>query len=245
MFYGTSVKMAFLVKLQLSFMLGIHLRALELKDVATDNLVSEDTSPKISTASLKEKYGTPESPRIAAKLALPHKAQLLWGKKDVWSSQTQTLGIIPEHSNYNAKSSLSCLPDQFACDGSRCIPESFRCDLFPHCQDGSDESQSLCTPPCSNDMFVCKDGLQCIPQSRMCDGGAECKDGSDDSEALCTPPCSVDMFRCADGLKCITKSKVCAGWQDGGNGDCYDNSNNWPSECDNCTAGQLLAPQVL
>ena len=233
--------MAFLVKLQLSFMLGIHLRALELKDVATDNLVSEDTSPKISTASLKEKYGTPESPRIAAKLALPHKAQLLWGKKDVWSSQTQTLGIIPEHSNYNAKSSLSCLPDQFACDGSRCIPESFRCDLFPHCQDGSDESQSLCTPPCSNDMFVCKDGLQCIPQSRMCDGGAQCKDGSDDSEALCTPPCSVDMFRCADGLKCITKSKVCAGWQDGGNGDCYDNSNNWPSECDNCTAGQLFA----
>ena len=84
--------MAFLVKLQLSFMLGIHLRALELKDVATDNLVSEDTSPKISTASLKEKYGTPESPRIAAKLALPHKAQLLWGKRMSGHHKRRLLG---------------------------------------------------------------------------------------------------------------------------------------------------------
>ena len=61
----------------------------------------------------------------------------------------------------SASNSPSCSSEQFACaHGLKCVPESFKCDRNDDCGDNSDEADSLCTPPCSIDMFTCalKDG---------------------------------------------------------------------------------------
>ena len=121
------MKMAYLVKFAFILSLlgnGVQLEAVQLKYVATESLGGDDTSNKLKEIT--------KLPLIAPNTSTLDKAQTLLGREHTWSPQRQTLGIIHEHSNHNAKSSLSCLPDQFACDGSRCISESFASDdSFP------------------------------------------------------------------------------------------------------------------
>ena len=47
--------------------------------------------------------------------------------------------------------------------------------------------------------------------------------------------CPSDQFACADGSKCIPKSNLCTGYTY-----CKDNSDNFPSQCDNCAADHLF-----
>ena len=93
--------------------------------------------------------------------------------------------------------SLSCSSDRFECTyESKCIPAAYLCDGDIDCDDGSDESASLCAPPCSADMFACQDGLQCIQKSHICNGYRTCNDRSHNSPALCDN-CSADhLYRC-------------------------------------------------
>ena len=187
----------------------VHLGTSQLKGLAADTIIDDDITNVIE-ARPQEKNN--QIPQIVRHPNRSYQPQGLKGSEHLWS-------IFP------------CPPHEFACTEQTpwldCIPESRRCDGIEDCWlDGSDESESLCTPPCSADMFVCADGLQCIPQSRKCDGGAECRDGSDESEALCIPPCSDDMFACADGLKCVEESFRCDGYNN-----CEDGSDESKSLC--------------
>ena len=170
-----------------------------------------------------------------------HQIQGLKGGGHLWSSQSQSLAITPasHQSREVADNFISCEPYNWPCvSGFHCIPEWLICDGIANCVDGSDESESLCTPPCPTDMFVCADGSQCVSMSRKCDGMAECKDGSDESEALCTPPCSVDMFACADGLKCIPKESICDIY---GYHNCEDGSDESESLCNPPCSTEMFA----
>ena len=37
-----------------------------------------------------------------------------------------------------------CKEHDFSCSNGQCIPESYKCDGLTDCDDGSDESSSLC-----------------------------------------------------------------------------------------------------
>ena len=164
-----------------------------------------------------------------------------------WSPQRPNFAIIPVSHQFSqdAKPSLSCLSGEFVCaDGLTCIHESARCDGYHDCGDRSDETESLCAPPCSIDMFACADGTKCVSLSTICDGNDNCSDGSDEAASLCTPPCSAEMFACEDGLQCISKSIACDGFAGSYKG-CNDKSHNFPSQCDNCSADHLFRCQMV
>ena len=82
-------------------------------------------------------------------------------------------------------------------DGLQCVHQYFICNGKAQCVDGSDESEALCSPPCSADMFACASGLKCVSKKVICDfaGYDHCGDNSDESESLCTPPCSNVRLR--------------------------------------------------
>ena len=194
------MKMAYLVKFAFILNLlrnGVQLEAVQLRYVATESLGGDDISNK-----LKE---TTKLPLIAPNTRALDKAQTLRGRE---SLQRQTFGINPGSSESHqfkrdVKGYLSCLPEEFAC----------------------------------------ADGF-CIPGSKRCDGHGDCggDDRSDESESLCTPPCSVDMFACADGTECYPKQNLCNGYF-GHSFGCADNSNNYLSNCDNCSADHLFKCQ--
>ena len=285
--------MTHLVKIQFALTLSIikltlQTGAVQQKEVILVSFV-DDELWRTSAAGAKGKGGAIALPHIAKHANSPNHIQCLMDFENIRSPQTQPLATItPRHQlELNAKNFLSCSADKFACaDGLECISELYVCDGWKKCDDGSDESDSLCTPPCSTDMFACDDGLKCVPKQELCsgldfdrgccdfshnfpsqcnncsadhlfrcnyngvdvcmnnyykcDGKEICDDGSDESEFFCTPPCSTDMFACADGLKCTSNSGVCFGSpQDG----CHDYSNNFPSQCDNCSADHLFKCQ--
>ena len=208
--------MAQFCKLQVAFMLIIlrisgHVRAVQLKNMANDSLAHENITSRGALA--QEKDTLVRILPLANQTNPSYKKQVLKGGKHLWTSHMQSLAIIPmsHQSRQDANNFISCDRFSWGCaDGFQCIPQVWRCDAKADCIDGSDESESLCTPPCSTDMFVCADGLQCVHKSAVCDGiTVNCEDGSDESEALCTPPCPVDMFACVDGLRCIFKIILC------------------------------------
>ncbi len=43
-----------------------------------------------------------------------------------------------------------CIDGQFTCDNQECVDEDNVCDLWPHCQDGSDEQGCGKYPPRHN-----------------------------------------------------------------------------------------------
>ena len=122
--------------------------------------------------------------------------------------------------------------DQFICDdGLGCFPLSYRCDAVHDCQDASDESESLCTPPCPSDMFACSDGSKCIPRSKFCNGFGSCVDFSHSLPSHCDN-CSADhLFKCQhNGVEvCLDVRQKCDGTIH-----CDDGDDEKPSECGGC-----------
>ena len=239
--------MGYLVNFRIALVFSIleaslHLGVVQLA-VAIDNPADNDLS-KVPLVSAKENGSLKELILMSKLRNFPEQAQRFIDFDQSWSPQRQDFAkiLISQNSAEGARYSFTCLPDQFACaDGLKCIHESWTCSGHEECEDGSDESKSLCTPPCSTDRFVCANGFECIRKSTICDGYFHCIDGSDESKALCTPPYPIDMFACANGLQCVSKSKLCTGIEGSFGAGCDDDSNNFPSACDNCTAIHLFA----
>ena len=204
--------MGLLLKFQFALLLsnlrvGIHCGAVQLKHKTNDDFAEDYvTNTNIPDVRIQEEDPPVQIPRIVSHTNLSHQS-----KEHLWP-QRQSLANLPvSQSRQDEEPFIICSPHMWTClDGfNMCMPERLRCDGTNDCLDGSDESESLCTPPCPTDMFVCADGSQCINSLRECDGVAQCKDSSDESEAFCSPPCSVDMFACADGSRCIPERWKC------------------------------------
>ena len=112
-----------------------------------------------------------------------------------------------------------------------CIDISWICDGGKNCDDESDESSSLCSPPCSTDTFACEDGSKCIPKANFCNGLSGCDDFSHNFPSQCGN-CSADhLFRCQrSGVDvCMNVWFKCDGEKH-----CDDWSDEIVSECPNC-----------
>ena len=119
---------------------------------------------------------------------------------------------------------------QFEClDKTKCIPKTRTCDGYADCDDGSDESTSLCSPPCSSDdhLFRCKKGKSyvCLNAKFKCDGTTQCDDSADELVSECGG-CSSEQFECLDNIKCISKSLICDSYAN-----CDDRSDESTSLC--------------
>ena len=127
----------------------------------------------LNALSLSLQFTKCKHPDTARHLYPRHQMHELLGSEHHWSLQRQSLAMSPvnHQSRQDHKHSVSCLSDEFACaDGLQCIADLYLCDGWEICEDGSDESESLCTRPCSVDMFACADGLKCIPKRGICSG---------------------------------------------------------------------------
>ena len=179
--------MANLFKFQVAFMLSIlrisaHLGEVQLKRVETESPAPENIT-NIKGARAQEKNSLVQIQQMDRHTNSSHEMQGLLDGRYLWSSHEESLAIVPLSHQYrqDADPFISCPSHYWGCDdGFSCIPEAFRCNGNYDCVDGSDESWSLCTPPCSTDMFVCDDGLQCVHQYFICNGKAQCVDGSDE-----------------------------------------------------------------
>ncbi len=102
-----------------------------------------------------------------------------------------------------------CGPDEFRCASGECVDVSRVCDgLTADCQDGSDESPSLCSGSggtggvtagaggnsaggtagaatgCAADEFACG-FMECIATALVCDGTPHCADSADEDPSTC------------------------------------------------------------
>ena len=203
--------MGLLLKFQFALLLnilrvGIHCGAVQLKHKTNGDLVEDYvTNTNIPDVPIQEEDPPVRIPPMVSHTNLSHQS-----KEHLWPQRQSVANLPVSKSRQDGEPFIFCPPDTWIClDGLWCIGTGQLCDGRNECLDGSDESESLCTPPCPADMFVCADGSQCINSLGECDGVAQCKDRSDESEAFCAPPCSVDMFACADGSRCIPERWKC------------------------------------
>ena len=198
---------------------NIHLKVVQLKDLTGDHHV-EDISKSISNiyaerVPSQNRWRFPKSSRITQNafnvgweddeipkhsLSPPAEA-VITIPIDLNSLLEPTVNSSNRHHLSSIRSLTSlppCKSDQFACaDGTKCIPESYRCDDYVDCNDGSDQSESLCTPPCSADMFPCADQSQCIPRSKVCSGYVDgCRDLSHTLASQCDNCAADHLFKC-------------------------------------------------
>ena len=108
-----------------------------------------------------------------------------------------------------------------------CLHTDFICDRTQHCMDGSDESESLCSPPCSTGMFACANGLQCIPRSALCNGFGNCGDLSHTRPFQCDNCAADHLFKCQiSGVDvCLNARFKCDGFDH-----CHDNVDEKPDD---------------
>ena len=107
------------------------------------------------------------------------------------------------------------------------------CNFYEDCDDGSDESLSLCNHKwCPRNYFWCKLSGKCLPPEFQCDGTVNCDydqfhnlDTSDEDSAICNRTsrmafkCPNNYARCGNLFECIPVQQFCDGI-----GDCPDNS---------------------
>lgn len=76
--------------------------------------------------------------------------------------------------------------DKHRCRSGECIEPEKVCDGTYHCQDQSDEEESICLKSyCPKFAFRCRYGA-CVSKNFRCSGGEpKCADGSDEDELLC------------------------------------------------------------
>jgi low density lipoprotein-related protein 2 len=61
---------------------------------------------------------------------------------------------------------VTCVGNDFKCDGNKCIPDYKLCNNVTDCKDGTDEKWCDCGP-----LFQCKtNSKKCLPLSARCDG---------------------------------------------------------------------------
>ena len=244
--------------------LNVHLQLVKLKDFTKDRTfdfhVDENVSHLLAPKAFPSEYFLKEAPKPTSQLSRvairPDKKveKSFFREQHNFLSKWQTVANIPSllkpledpklsqrHplSSSLSPRSLSCPSDQFACkDGSGCIPNLAVCLGHKFCDDGSDESESLCLPPCSTDMFACADGSKCIPRSNLCNGFANCGDFSHTWPFQCDNCAADHLFKCQ--LKnlfsiCLNVHYKCDGIIHCGG----DSADEKPSECGGCRSDQF------
>ena len=110
---------------------------------------------------------------------------------------------------------------QFTCHSRReCVPLHDQCDGVPHCTDGSDELNCICSTlrpkpreecpaECDNATeFTCVIDNTCIDLRYRCDGVKHCIDFSDETDCP-LQRCSASQFTCANQRQCIRVRERC------------------------------------
>ncbi|KAK9496624.1 hypothetical protein O3M35_013106 [Rhynocoris fuscipes] len=132
---------------------------------------------------------------------------------------------------------IRCVGDEFGCKNGQCIASDAVCDGEKNCDDGSDETQAVCSKlnlQCPSFAFRCAYGA-CIDKKKKCDGRRDCADNSDELLPECKNAvhrlddgtCKDGEFKCLSG-QCIDEFSVCDGSRD-----CDDGTDETITQCVN------------
>ncbi len=141
-------------------------------------------------------------------------------------------------------SKWNCSEEYWKCGSNECIKQDYVCDRnvrhintlgsVSACQDGSDESDGVCSDwKCMEGHWKCGSN-ECIREWYVCDGKDNCEDGSDEAGDVCfTWNCTARYRKCKDRRQCVHKNAVCDS-----SSNCNDGSDEDPAMCSewNCTA---------